>query len=137
MFGIGGGELVLILLVVLLAVGPDQMPKMLKTVGRGMREVRKATRELQSSVGVDELLRDDDLRDPLGMKKKPVAPKPVATPTPKPAATRPGDALTDADFAREQPTDGVDLELAYARGHDAIVAAKLAAPAPIENEPKA
>lgn len=133
MFGIGGGELVLILIVLLLAVGPEQMPKMIKTVGRGMREVRKATRELQSTVGVDALLRDEDLRDPLGLKKGP-APKPLAKPAPKPSAARPGDALTEADFAREQPRDGVDLDLAYARGDEMLVAEKQAAVAPIGSE---
>jgi len=136
MFGIGGGELVLILLVVLLAVGPDQMPKMLKTVGKGMREVRRATRELQSTVGVDELLRDEDLRDPLGLKK-PIAPKPLAKPTPRPAVVRPGDALTDEDFAREQPRDGVDLDFAYSRGESDIVAAKIAAAKARENDEQA
>ena len=126
MFGIGGGELVLILIVVLLAVGPNQMPKMLKTVGKGIREVRRATRELQSTVGVDDLLRDEDFRDPLGLKK-PIAPKPVAKPQPRPAITRPGDAFTEDDFAREQPRDGVDLDLAYSRTDSAIIADKIAA----------
>lgn len=136
MFGIGGGELVFILLVVLLAVGPNQMPKMLKTVGRGIREVRRATRELQSTVGVDELLRDEDLRDPLGLKKGP-APKPIAKPAPRPSVARPGDALTDEDFACEQPRDGVDLDLAYARSETAIIAAKHAAAESQGNEPSA
>ncbi len=140
MFGIGAGELVLIAIVVLLAVGPNQMPKMLRVVGKGVREVRKATRELQSTVGLNDILSDDELRDPLGLNKpagKPgakAAPKPTATPA-KPTVTRPGAALTDEDIAREQPSDGVDLDLAYSRSHDAIIARKQAAAAEQQAEP--
>ncbi len=76
MFGIGGGELVVILVVVLFAVGPDRMPTLLKAVGKGIREMRRAARELQSTVGIDDLMGDEDFRDPLGLKK-PAVPKPV------------------------------------------------------------
>ena len=128
MFGIGAGELVLIAIVVLLAVGPDQMPKMLRTVGRGMRQVRRATRELQSTVGVDQLLSDDELRDPLGMKTpakpKPVKPaaKPVAATAEAAAARKAGLSMSTEDYDREQSHLGVDLDLAYARSEAAFAA---------------
>ncbi|MFO0694524.1 MAG: twin-arginine translocase TatA/TatE family subunit [Polyangiales bacterium] len=116
MFGIGGGELVVILVVVLFAVGPDRMPTLLKAVGKGIREMRRAARELQSTVGIDELMGDEDFRDPLGLKK-PIAPKPMAEP-PSPAAApivRRGIAsLSEEDLAREQPHEGVDLAHAEA-----------------------
>lgn len=123
MFGIGAGELIIIAIVVLLAVGPDQMPKMLRTVGRGMRQVRAATRELQSTVGVDQLLNDDAFRDPLGLKPKPPAAKPVAplAVAKAPARSTPS-ALSPADYEAEQPDVGVDLELAYARADEALAA---------------
>ncbi|MBC7174278.1 MAG: twin-arginine translocase TatA/TatE family subunit, partial [Polyangiaceae bacterium] len=82
MFGIGGGEMIVILLLLLLAVGPDRMPTFMKAVGKGMREFRRTTRELRSTVGIDELLRDEDLRDPLGMKK-PLSATPTARPVEK------------------------------------------------------
>ncbi len=43
MFGIGFGELVIILLVLLIAVGPDRMPTFMKAVGKGLREFRRAS----------------------------------------------------------------------------------------------
>lgn len=129
MFGIGAGELVIIAIVVLLAVGPDQMPKMLRTVGRGMRQVRRATRELQSTVGVDQLLSDDELRDPLGIKGavkpkpvKPAATKPAAQTAEAVAARKAGLSMSTEDYDREQSHLGVDLDLAYARSEAAFAA---------------
>ena len=130
MFGIGGGELVVILIVTLLAVGPDRMPTLLKAVGRGLREMRKATRELQSTVGLDELMKDDTFRDPLGLKSPPPKPmKPVkaeprerastAAETPASRSSRRGEhALTDAELARENPEHGVDIDFAEARASE-------------------
>lgn len=115
MFGIGGGELVVILVVVLFAVGPDRMPTLLKAVGKGIREMRRAARELQSTVGIDDLMGDEDFRDPLGLKK-PLAPKPVAEPTKTaaPVVRRGIASLSEEDLAREQPHEGVDLAHAEA-----------------------
>lgn len=101
MLGIGFGEFVILAIVLLIAVGPQGMPKMMKAVGRGMREFRKASRELRNQVGIDELLRDDDWRDPLGLRKNPIG----ATPAPKPEPK-----FTDADRRREFPPKGVDLQ---------------------------
>ena len=52
-FGIGLGEVLLILVVVLLVVGPQKLPEMAKTVGKGLRTVRKAGRELRDAVDLD------------------------------------------------------------------------------------
>ena len=65
MFGIGFGELMVIAAVILIAVGPRRLPVMMKSFGRAMREFRKATRELRAQVGLDEILNDEDLRNPL------------------------------------------------------------------------
>jgi Tat protein translocase TatB subunit len=62
MFGIGFGEMLIIAVVLLLAVGPRELPALMKTVGKGMREVRRASHDLRRSTGIDELL-DDDARD--------------------------------------------------------------------------
>ena len=52
-FGIGLGEVLLILVVVLLVVGPQKLPEMAKTLGKGLRTVRKAGRELRDAVDLD------------------------------------------------------------------------------------
>ncbi|NOT35624.1 MAG: twin-arginine translocase TatA/TatE family subunit [Candidatus Eisenbacteria bacterium] len=54
MFGLGGQELGIIFLIILLVFGPSQIPKMAKSIGQAMREFRKAQREIG-----DELTRDD------------------------------------------------------------------------------
>lgn len=45
MFDVGGGELLLILIVILIAFGPRKLPELAKSFGRGMREFRRAQRE--------------------------------------------------------------------------------------------
>ena len=65
MFGIGAGEFLIIAVFLLLAVGPEKMPVLFKTVGKSLRMARRATRELRETIGIDELMRDDDFRYPL------------------------------------------------------------------------
>ena len=50
MFGIGMGEVFLILVVVLLVYGPDRLPEMARKAGRVVREFRKITDEVQAAV---------------------------------------------------------------------------------------
>ncbi len=60
MFGIGGPELVVILLVLLLFVGPDKLPAVVKTVGSGVRDLRRAANLAQHELrqSMDELARE-------------------------------------------------------------------------------
>jgi sec-independent protein translocase protein TatB len=57
MFGIGMPELILILAVALIVIGPKKLPDLAKSLGRAMGEFKKATRELKESVGIDDELR--------------------------------------------------------------------------------
>jgi len=51
MFGsIGGPELLLILVVALLVFGPKRLPELGRSVGRGLREFRRATMDLQTTI---------------------------------------------------------------------------------------
>ncbi len=54
-FGIGFSELVLIGIVVLLVVGPKRLPDLAKSVGKGVRTIRKATGDLRDAIDVDEV----------------------------------------------------------------------------------
>ncbi len=60
MFGIGGGELALIIIVLLIFVGPDKLPQVAKTVGTGLRDLRRAANLAQSELkqGMEELTRE-------------------------------------------------------------------------------
>ena len=69
MFGIGGGEMVIIFLVLLFAVGPDKMPTFARAITKGIRQFRATTADLRKQVGIDAILGEEDIRDPLGMNK--------------------------------------------------------------------
>ena len=48
MFGIGTGELLLLLLIALIVLGPERMPKLARDLGRALAEFRKTSDELRS-----------------------------------------------------------------------------------------
>lgn len=50
MFGIGMPELLLILAIALIVVGPKKLPELAKALGRGIAEFKKATNELKESL---------------------------------------------------------------------------------------
>ena len=72
MFGLGFGEIVVILLVALLVLGPTKLPKLARQLGRGMREFRRAASEFQAT------LSEADLERP---SPKPKIPKAAPTDT--------------------------------------------------------
>lgn len=110
MFGIGGTELIVIGIVLLIAVGPKKLPNLLKAAIKGYREFQRATRDLRASTGIDEILRDEELnslRKPLYVPPaKPLQKKPVAK-----QAFSGGNKpiLGFTERARELPTEGVDV----------------------------
>jgi len=58
-FGFGGQELAIILVIILVVFGPSQIPKMARSIGQAMREFKKAQREI-----TDEIQRDEPPADP-------------------------------------------------------------------------
>ncbi|HET9723461.1 MAG TPA: twin-arginine translocase TatA/TatE family subunit [Actinomycetota bacterium] len=52
MFNIGPQELLLILLVALVVVGPKRLPELSRTIGRGLREFRKAQDEVKKTINL-------------------------------------------------------------------------------------
>ena len=53
MFGIGGQELLVILLIVLVLFGADRVPKFAKGLGEAVREFRKAAKGIGTDNGTD------------------------------------------------------------------------------------
>jgi TatA/E family protein of Tat protein translocase len=58
MFGIGMPEMLLILAIALIVIGPKKLPDLAKSLGRALREFKKATSELKESIELDSELRE-------------------------------------------------------------------------------
>ena len=58
MFGIGMPEMLLILAIALIVIGPKKLPDLAKSLGRALREFKKATSELKESLEIDDELKD-------------------------------------------------------------------------------
>jgi sec-independent protein translocase protein TatA len=50
MFGIGGGELILIILIALMLFGSDKIPEIARAMGKGMAQLKNATNEIKSEI---------------------------------------------------------------------------------------
>jgi Tat protein translocase TatB subunit len=50
MFDVGGGELLLIVMAVLLLFGPEKLPELARSFGKGMAQLRKAQTEFQRNM---------------------------------------------------------------------------------------
>jgi len=49
-FNIGPGELILVLVIVLIIFGPGKLPDIGSAIGKGVREFRKASTDLEESI---------------------------------------------------------------------------------------
>ena len=64
MLGIGMQEILIILVVALIIIGPKRLPDLAKTLGKGFAEFKKAADDLQDTVRKDlETERHQDLKD--------------------------------------------------------------------------
>ena len=50
LFNLGGGEIVLILLLVLILFGAKKLPELAKGLGQGIKEFKKATRDVTDEI---------------------------------------------------------------------------------------
>ncbi len=60
MFGIGMQELLIVLVIALIILGPKKLPEMARTLGRAFAELQRATQDLRSSVNFDDATDDPD-----------------------------------------------------------------------------
>jgi sec-independent protein translocase protein TatA len=94
---IGAPELIIILVIALLVLGPGKLPEVGASIGKSIREFRKASADIQDSVKVD--------MSPL---PTPAAPAPVAA-APAPVAAAPVEApAVPATTPSSEPTTGAN-----------------------------
>ena len=81
MFNIGPAELIVILLVALIVVGPKRLPELGRTIGKALREFRRTTDDLKQSFefGIDD---DDFPEEPNGQEPTHVTGPTTAEPPP-------------------------------------------------------
>lgn len=75
MLNIGPQELLVILVIALLVVGPQRLPELGRSIGRGLRELRKAQDEVKRTISVN---LDDE--PPNGSSRRPASESTVSDP---------------------------------------------------------
>jgi TatA/E family protein of Tat protein translocase len=82
-FNIGPGELILILIIALVVLGPGKLPEVASSLGKSLREFRKAASDVSDAARVDPPAPQPAIAAP----QAPVAPapQPAVAPAPAPA----------------------------------------------------
>lgn len=112
MFGVSLTELALIAVVTLIVVGPQKLPRMLRTLGEWLGKLRRLTTEVRAQTGIDDILRQEGIDGGLGELRsilrgdlsgvgRTMPRRPVIQDDPYP------DAI-ELDHSREYPPEGAD-----------------------------
>jgi sec-independent protein translocase protein TatA len=88
-FNIGPGELIIVLIIALIVVGPGKLPDVGSALGKSIREFRKAATDVKETTSLD--------ATPAPAPAP--APAPVAAPSPAPVAAPAPAPITDASDA--------------------------------------
>jgi sec-independent protein translocase protein TatA len=99
MFDIGLQELVLIFVIALLVFGPKNLPQLGRSLGRAMREFRRASAEFESTIRTNLQIDEPD-------PAPPVASEPVHEATPAGGGTSAAEALPDSVLDPHALVDG-------------------------------
>jgi sec-independent protein translocase protein TatB len=141
MFNIGAGEMVLILVVALLILGPQRLPELARGIGKFMREFRRQTDEVRNVVEREFYSMDQDIsREPTppvrpgtSFSYNPPVPPPDASALP-PSEAPPVAAAPEAGppAPADAPVAPADAPVAPAHGTQVL---ELGASGPRELEP--
>lgn len=76
MFGIGVPELLVILVVALIVLGPKRLPEVAKALGKGLAEFRKATADLTDELRTAQTTIEREAREAERVARQSIAPAP-------------------------------------------------------------
>ncbi len=62
MFGLGFGELLVVIIVGIVVVGPRDLPRLMRQLGQWAAKARRMASDLRAQSGIDDVLREGDLR---------------------------------------------------------------------------
>jgi len=113
MFNLGISEVVVILIVALIFLGPGKLPDLARSIGKGMREIKKATDDLK---GVWDEEVSDTLRDEVPQLRPPDIRQAArqaldqAWPDDLPGRPGPGNVPPADDHGPDVPDDELDVQ---------------------------
>lgn len=88
MFGIGSTELVVILIVALIIIGPSKLPEVAKSLGKALGEFRRVSTDVKRTIEME--VEQEEQRVKTEQARKELFPeKPAETPPAQPAAAAP------------------------------------------------
>ena len=68
--GISGGELIFVFIIILLFFGSKSVPKIARTLGKGIRQIKDATQEIQNDIKKSAFDPEEELNIDLKDSKK-------------------------------------------------------------------
>ena len=102
MFGIGFPELLMIMAIALIVLGPKRLPDIAKALGRGLSEFKRASDELKQTFEAEVRTHDADQQTPPPVKLTP--PGAMQTPYPEEANTDDPEPSVDPEPVVDTPS---------------------------------
>jgi sec-independent protein translocase protein TatB len=101
MFGLGFGEIVVILVLALVLLGPQKLPEVAKQLGKGLRDFKKASDDLKGQF--EQELYADERKAARARIAPPTAAAPVPAAAPQPVPLASGENVPGLDAALAEP----------------------------------